>query len=757
MRDYLTLRQRLFALSIYILSLSFVCRVITGVWIPPSGGKSLWFFSSIALWFFTRLSAPFFVRPRDAVARSAVAALQLGVIDLTTVTAFKEELDWFRWFALGITSLTSIIGVTAIVLHQRDRNAGRMQSYFSRVTYRLAERFGRGQIVFTPLVLISVLGFYQNNLIQQLWLIFFWSILIFVQPVELVLHIVGDLRKAQLAEQEDRSIGEIQRIDYPNIVRVKLKSVTTWTRDNIHAACLADSRQVEVLPLFVQTQNTELIGTGICHTELEQSAELAIPGRVFFTSNARKREELMSELSGGGADLIGFVVENSTISRIQFEVSAAVSLREGAVVTVLEKDKLVPEQDKRVYYQILDASTDEESFSQNPLGRHIASAEQLGVFNPETGFVKYGWLPTMNSPVFLLDRITRLPTVLGEDEFVIGTVPYSRIEIGAKLKDIAEYHTAILGVTGTGKTELAFDMIRFALARGFKVFCVDFTAEYEQRLKDLAPLILELEESDSSELRDKLFDVETGEYGAGAEKIALKNAVDELKPKVVAQIKSFLEPAEPTLGILKLDEIANTRATLRLTEMYLSSIFDWAREFRRSRRILIVLEEAHTIVPEMSLYGRFDRTETEAVLGRMSQIALQGRKYGVGLLLISQRTALVSKTLLSQCNTVLSFGMHDETGLKYLANVFSTDHVSAIPNLKRFQVIAFGKGIKSERPVIFEIAEDPEKQKASELLNKKWEASERTSALSQDESHGQESGQLRSGGQESPQWEDDDV
>jgi DNA helicase HerA-like ATPase len=148
-------------------------------------------------------------------------------------------------------------------------------------------------------------------------------------------------------------------------------------------------------------------------------------------------------------------------------------------------------------------------------------------------------------------------------------------------------------------------------------------------------------------------------------------------------------------------------------------------------RGVIVLEEAHTIVPEMSLYGRFDRTETEGVLGRISQIALQGRKYGVGLLLISQRTALVSKTLLSQCNTVLSFGMHDETGLKYLANVFSTDHVSAIPNLKRFQVIAFGKGIKSERPVIFEIAEDPDKQKASELLNKKWEGPAAADAIAE--------------------------
>jgi DNA helicase HerA-like ATPase len=158
--------------------------------------------------------------------------------------------------------------------------------------------------------------------------------------------------------------------------------------------------------------------------------------------------------------------------------------------------------------------------------------------------------------------------------------------------------------------------------------------------------------------------------------------------------------------------------------MYLSSIFDWARKYRRARRVLIVLEEAHTVVPEINVYGRYDRSETESVLGRTAQIALQGRKYGVGLLLVSQRTALVSKTLLSQCNTVLSFAMYDETGLRYLANVFSTSHVTAIPNLKKYQAIAFGKGIKSERPVIFQIAEDPAKKKASEELNKQWQAVE---------------------------------
>src|SRR5690606_28324025 len=97
-------------------------------------------------------------------------------------------------------------------------------------------------------------------------------------------------------------------------------------------------------------------------------------------------------------------------------------------------------------------------------------------------------------------------------------------------------------------------------------------------------------------------------------------------------------------------------------ELYLSTLFTWARRNRGACRILLVLEEAHTIVPESNMFDR-DRANTKAIVGRMAQIALQGRKYGVGLLLISQRTALVSKTLLSQCNTCISFSLMDQTSL----------------------------------------------------------------------------------------------
>lgn len=185
---------------------------------------------------------------------------------------------------------------------------------------------------------------------------------------------------------------------------------------------------------------------------------------------------------------------------------------------------------------------------------------------------------------------------------------------------------------------------------------------------------------------------------------------------VQGRVKTFLEQEGGSVGIFELHDIANTRATLRATELYLSSIFSWAKSNRKRERILVVLEEAHTVVPEMNLFG-YDKNDTLAVIGRISQIALQGRKYGVGLMLISQRTALVSKTLLSQCNTVITFSLVDKTSLEYLASVYSPEHVRTIPNLERLHTLVYGKGIHSEKPVIMEIPYDDKKEEASEKLN----------------------------------------
>lgn len=714
MSNDLTLKQRLIILMFYLLTLFFISVFVTDSWFPKEGGKSLWFYSTIGLLFFTRLTSPFFTKPRDSLASSVTVALLLATVDLTPVIYFNLELNYFRWASVVLAAIVALSALIAIYLFQTDAKTNTYKSTISRIAFKISDRFGIGQVLFTPPVLLSILGFYQDNVIQQLWLLFIWSILLFVEPIDPVFLLIKDIFILKKEDNPDTVIGKIQRIDDPQIIRVKLDSSGIWKSKHAHIACLADSSQVEVLPLFFQTQGDSLIGTGLFCCTHSKKIEEATTGFVYQTEKTRKCDEIISEFCGSdsSADLVGIVVEGSNISSIRFEVASNNQLQEGLLVFVCQGKNII-------YYQIIDAITEEETFSKNPRGKHIAIAGQLGEFHQKKGFIKYGWVPFMNTPVFLpqgkVKAVEKRKIV--DDEMEIGIIPNTEMPIIMSLKDMLEYHTALLGVTGTGKTELAFDIIKKEIELGVKVVCVDFTGEYSPRLSDLKPSSLGLNESQSEELQDRIFNVEIGDFSAGKEKLELKKLIDEFEPEIKKQTDNFLENEDVNLAIFELESIANTQATLRLTELYLSSIFNWAKKNRKQKNILLVLEEAHTIIPETNLYG-YDKSGTSAVVGRMAQIALQGRKYGVGLLLISQRTALVSKTLLSQCNTVLSFTMYDETGLKYLSNVFSTDYVRAIPNLKFLQCIALGKAVKSDRPIIFEIPYNKAKFEASEKLNK---------------------------------------
>lgn len=85
-----------------------------------------------------------------------------------------------------------------------------------------------------------------------------------------------------------------------------------------------------------------------------------------------------------------------------------------------------------------------------------------------------------------------------------------------------------------------------------------------------------------------------------------------------------------------------TAAIARLLFQY--KLHETAEE-RRKDAILLVCEEAHRYVP--------DRGDAQyaAAQTAIRRIAREGRKYGLGLLLVSQRPSDVEATVLSQCNT----------------------------------------------------------------------------------------------------------
>jgi uncharacterized protein len=198
--------------------------------------------------------------------------------------------------------------------------------------------------------------------------------------------------------------------------------------------------------------------------------------------------------------------------------------------------------------------------------------------------------------------------------------------------------------------------------------------------------------------------VETGTYGAPNEKKALQEFSDKLRLDVGVELRKFMDDDESRLGLIQLPEISNSQASIFITEIYMSCLLNIAKENfgDDSKKVLVAVEEAHTIMPESATMGVSDFA-SKGLVAKIAQIALQGRKYNVGLLILAQRTANVSKTVLTQCNSIVSFACYDDTSIGFLKNLFGSGSAEMVPNLKKLQAVVFGKVVKSERPIVVEI------------------------------------------------------
>jgi uncharacterized protein len=90
----------------------------------------------------------------------------------------------------------------------------------------------------------------------------------------------------------------------------------------------------------------------------------------------------------------------------------------------------------------------------------------------------------------------------------------------------------------------------------------------------------------------------------------------------------------------------------------------WAHREER-RPVLLVIDEAHNLcAPEMdSLLGR-------AVRDRIIQIAAEGRKFGLWLLVSTQRPSKVHPGIVSQCDNLTLMRMNSPVDLQELADIF---------------------------------------------------------------------------------------
>jgi DNA helicase HerA-like ATPase len=112
------------------------------------------------------------------------------------------------------------------------------------------------------------------------------------------------------------------------------------------------------------------------------------------------------------------------------------------------------------------------------------------------------------------------------------------------------------------------------------------------------------------------------------------------------------------------------------------------REERERDPVLLVCEEAHRYVPN---HGQ---AEYEAAQTAVRRLAREGRKYGLGLMLVSQRPADVESTVLSQCNSWVILRLTNSADQEHVSR-FLPDNLSGLtkllPSLVRREAIFVGE------------------------------------------------------------------
>lgn len=304
-----------------------------------------------------------------------------------------------------------------------------------------------------------------------------------------------------------------------------------------------------------------------------------------------------------------------------------------------------------VLYQLSRAEVEEATVRG---GSHLvvrATGTQLGSFDADAWRLrKHQWVPSPGAAVH-----TRVPGVDPDGAPAgwhhLGDAIGSSIPVFLEPDELRKGHLAMLGMTRMGKTTLAVSLAE-VLSKTSRVTILD----------------------------------QTGEYVG-------KRGMEAYQPDH-AHLDTGMSVFEPAVG-----KVAASEALSFLLGLLSAAEAEYAAGTPKPR--VLIIDEAHQFIPEPAGLG-FNAPGRDAAY-QFGLLMMQVRKFGITMILISQRTAVVAKSALSQCETLIAFKNVDQTGLDYLEAILGTEARHMLPTLEQGQALVFGPAITSDAPVAIEL------------------------------------------------------
>ena len=610
----------------------------------------------------------YFTRPGDVVVNAAgllLVLLPLRDSGLSGSLGYRFALIWA--FA------TLIFAIVASVLYSPEKPL----SFISKISHifkEIAVKFGSGRLLYSFAIFILIVN--SGSPINNFFIAAISLLLLNIVMDRNPLPDLGILRR-----DSSITIGSITGTVGDDVFRGKFPKGTRPPKGVIF------KQNSRYLAGAVVNSHPSLDGLELEFVCLSEELPEDLP--------KLKNGQLCAFDELSAAEPVGYVGSGTSVSELKFLPIAQANVDVGNIVEVKERDQ-------SIYYQVQDAEIRFESIDPSNKGDQIiATAAQLGTYNTDKQiFQRFDWLPRATA---LVQKPTEFPEAkMQVGEYLVGSFPGTEFPVYVNVKEAITHHCAVLGVTGTGKSVFCREFIRQTQSSGIKYICVDITNEYIERFGDDIVRLVPVERSDElSKIIEYLY-TQRQKFPNNRDREGIQSKVTKAVEIFKPLIREFVQ-GDKHIGLVEFVDLSGTIQNFEYLKWFFHSLFELAKEGNfEDATVCIVLEEAHTIVPEWNFVADNDKA-ISGLLNSISQIALQGRKYGVGLLVIAQRTANVSKTILTQCNTVIAFQQFDKTSADFLESFVGGDAGRVLPNLKPRTAIATGKGLRSSTPVIFEV------------------------------------------------------
>lgn len=708
------LKNRFYLLVFFAVIFIIGNYLLTGNFLPTTDTKDLWFYSGLFMILFSILFIePYYTSPKNVITNT----IPLLLVFLSIETTFELKTVWNIAFWSIFTIL--ILSIIPLALNDENKSPEHWKNKIANHLKRIVVLIGKGKIIYSAIFLlflfINITSTTQNNFqkildIQFIFLMILWGLILSIDPKEL--NTTFSTKKEKI---DKSAIGEIFGVQSKKIFLVKLyedrKSIKKFDIVKFRYS-MQDSDDLIMTGIVFDTyllnqeKWTKILQLGEINKEklnLEKNV-------VYKISETKEKTKMESELKV--KEFVGIVVNGSNIGKIKFEYSKKDNdLEEG---NLLELNLDFGKEKKTLFYQVVNGTTEKEKLeNKNEMGFIQGEAIQLGEWqNDKLSFQKFGWVPSINTPIFKANTENITVQDFNYPDYKLGVIPNTSLPSVINLNEAVSHHMALLGITGSGKSFLARKIIDELNNNDTKVICIDFNNEFVQELNPVPESIISNEESKNIFAEIEKLNIELSKFENNQTPKTISDCKTNIYNKFKTEIESFLNATDKKIKIFELPEISNNRNSLDYTRYFFDTLFKIVRENYKgenAKKISIVLEEAHTIIPEWNFAGTSDKT-SQSLVNNIGQIALQGRKYGIGFLVIAQRTANVSKTVLTQCNTVICFQAFDETSIGFLGNYIGKDLVQTLPNLKQYHAIVTGKAVKSNIPMIIDLKRENTKE-----------------------------------------------